>query len=93
MEIKNMLYGNGQRVSEAMLARLEVLRTICNRYGLRLSCYIEQHSPSLPIVLAIYDDDFAVSQSNLRNEEDFLERINTQLEYVNYKYNKSYKHS
>ena len=87
------LYGNGQRVSKRMMVELEKLEAMCNKYGLRLSCYIEKHSPSLPIVLAVYESDFAVSQLNLRNEEDFLERINIQLEYVNYKYNKSYKHS
>ena len=88
-------YGNHQQVSEAMLAGLEVLQAMCGKYNLWLAVYVEQHSPSMPIVLAIYDGNFAVSQSNLYNEEEFLEWINVQLEYVDFKYkhNKSYKHN
>ena len=85
MKNKNMLYGNGQQVSEAMSAGLDVLQAMCDKYGLRLSCYVEQRSPSQPIVLVIYDGDFVLNQFNFRNEEDFLECISGQLKYLDYR--------
>ena len=92
MEIKEV-YGNGQQVSEAMMMQLEKLQTMCDKYGLRLSCYVEQHSPSLPIVLAIYDGDFALSHLTLYNEADFLLCISGQCEFVDYKCNKNYRYN
>ena len=92
MKIKQ-LYGNHQQVSETMMMELEKLQTMCNNYGLRLSCYVERHSSSLPIVLAVYEGGFALSQSNLCNETDFLECVSGQLTYIDFKYNESYKHN
>ena len=88
-----MLYGNHQQVSEAMMMQLEKLQTMCDKYGLRLSCYVEQRSPSLSIVLAIYAGDFTLSHLTLYNEADFLLCIKGQCEFVDYKCNKNYRYN
>ena len=87
MEIKlKEVYGNHQRVSEAMLARLEVLRTICNRYSLRLSCYMDEYDFNLPIVLAIFEDGDTLCYHKAYNEAHFLRYASEQFAMLEARY-------
>ena len=92
MEIKE-LYGNHQRVSEAMLVAFEKLRVMCNKYGLRLSCYIDEYNFNLPIVSSIYEDGYTLCYHKAYIEAHFLRYASEQLAMLEARYNKSYKHN
>ena len=94
MEIKiKEVYGNHQRVSEAMLVAFEKLRVMYDRYGLRLLCYVDEYDFNLPIVLAIYEDGYTLCYHKAYIEAHFLRYASEQLAMLEARYNKSYKHN
>ena len=94
MEIKiKEVYGNHQRVSEAMMVALEKLRVMYDRCGHKLSCYVDEYDFDLPIVLAIYEDGYTLCYDKAYIEAHFLRYASEQLAMLEARYNESYKHN